>query len=183
MEPSQQETALVDRNRGSDPQEIYKNLKLELSSQPCAKLREQIVKEFIRSNPNVRNMKDLREQIGYFAVSSLYKWRSEIHIPARNNSLHADPSCMLSHARQQPQPHELAIDGPRYIGGEYPGTVGQKGQHQNIYPVGAAWSNAAASFVPGSAPFKAVLLHPVSGSRPRRRARAPSRIPVTRTPG
>ena len=102
---------------------------------------------------------------------------------ARNNSLHADPSCMLSHARQQPQPHELAIDGPRYIGGEYPGTVGQKGQHQNIYPVGAAWSNAAASFVPGSAPFKAVLLHPVSGSRPRRRARAPSRIPVTRTPG
>jgi hypothetical protein len=157
-----QETALVDGNRGSDPQEIYKNLKLELSSQPCAKLRKQIVKEFIRSNPNVRNMKDLREQIGYFAVSSLYKWRSEIHIPARNNSLHADPSCMLSHARQQPQPHELAIDGPHFIGGEYSRIVGYTGQYQNINPVGAAWSNAAASSVPGSAPFKAALLYPVS---------------------
>jgi hypothetical protein len=54
-----QETALVDANRGSGPQEIYDNLKLEISSQPCAKLREQIVKEFIRSNPNVHNMKHL----------------------------------------------------------------------------------------------------------------------------
>jgi hypothetical protein len=155
-----QETALVDANRGSDPQQIYENLKLELSSQPCAKLREQIVKEFIRSNPNVHNMKHLTEQIGYFAFSSLYKWRNEIHNPARNNSLQANPSCLLSHARQQPQPHELAIDGPRYIVGEYPGNVGQTGQHQS-YPIGAAWSYAAAShFVPGGAPL--ALLHPVS---------------------
>jgi hypothetical protein len=52
-----QETALVDANRGSDPQEIYEDLKLEISLQPCPKLREQIVKDFIRSNPNVHNMK------------------------------------------------------------------------------------------------------------------------------
>ena len=56
-----QQTALVDANRGSDPQEIYEDLKLEISSQPCPKLREQIVKEFIHSNPNVHNMKYLRQ--------------------------------------------------------------------------------------------------------------------------
>jgi hypothetical protein len=78
-----QETALVDANRGSDPQEIYEDLKLDISSQPCPKLREQIVKEFIHSNPNVHKMKHLRQQIGYFAVSALYKWRNEIHNPAQ----------------------------------------------------------------------------------------------------
>ena len=139
-----QETALVDANRGSDPQEIYEDLKLEIPLQPCPKLREQIVKDFIRSNPNVHNMKHLIQQIGYFAVSLLYKWRNEIHNPAqvqpmvpayaqvmaRNTSRH--PSCLLSHARQLPQPYELAIDCPRYFVGEYPKMIGQTGQHPSI---------------------------------------------------
>jgi hypothetical protein len=141
-----QEAALVDPNRGTGPgpTKIYEDLKLEISSQPCPKLREQIVKDFIRSNPNVHNMKHLRQQIGYFVVSSLYKWRNEIHNPAqvqpmvpayaqviaRNTSRH--PSCLLSHARQLPQPYELAIDSPRYFVGEYPKMIGQTGQHPSI---------------------------------------------------
>jgi hypothetical protein len=171
-----QEAALVDPNRGTDlgPTQIYENLRIEISSLQCRELREKVVKEFIRRNPNIYNMRDLHEQIGCFSYKTLYTWRNAIHnsaqvqpmVPAdaqgmaRNNSLQANPSCLLSHARQQPQPHELAIDGPRYIVGEYPGIVGQTGQHQS-YPIGAAWSYAAASrFVPGGAPL--ALLHPVS---------------------
>ena len=147
-------------DRGTDPTELYKNLALEISSQSCAGMREKLIREFIRSNPNLGNMRRLAKQIGCFSHTTLYKWWNDIHNPAqgqpmapahaqgmaRNISRQANPSCLLRHARQQPQPHELAIDGPRYVGAEYPIIIGQTGQHPRPYPTfGAAWSYTTAS--------------------------------------
>ena len=80
-----QETALVDPNRGTDlgPTKIYENLRLEISSLQCRELREKVVKEFIYSNPNIYNMRDLHKQIGCFSYPTLYKWRNEINKPAQ----------------------------------------------------------------------------------------------------
>ena len=75
-------------------------------------------------------MRELAKQIGCFSRATLYRWRNEIHNPAqgqpmvlayapgmaRNISRQANPSFLLSHARQQQQPYELASDGPRYVG-------------------------------------------------------------------
>ena len=80
-----QEAALVDPNRGTDlgPTKKYENLRLEISSLQCRESREKVVKEFIYSNPNIYNMRDLHKQIGCFSYPTLYKWRNEINKPAQ----------------------------------------------------------------------------------------------------
>ena len=64
-----QEAALVDPNRGTDlgPTKIYENLRLEISSLQCRESREKVVKEFIYSNPNICNVRDLHKRIGCFS--------------------------------------------------------------------------------------------------------------------